>query len=223
MNKLTKTKIDSKKEITREIDEKNNLVKKEETRYCIIEELNPSNYKIVSNSYMSLKELYNDYYVYGSIETNPEIINDNKAPLYKKKYGILKINRDDYLRVVPFAERIIVPPLYDEITAKNSNTVCVTLNQKCTFFDLNKEKQLTPVVLEVITSFDMEYPGFAQCFYNYKAGYLPRNIKPITDKNKINFLSLGEVEALVKYQENTDSFLESNKKYIELTGKSYTK
>lgn len=223
MFKTTKTKITTKKVSTKEIDKKNNLVDKKENRSCIVEQQNDTNETIVSKDYLYLEKIDEFYYIYGILDANPNIINDKNESLYKRKYGILKLNRDAYMRVIPYNEVVIVPALYDEIKKKGSNTLCVTNNNKSTYFDLSKEKQLTPIVFDLVSNFDFEYPGFAQCFYNYKAGYLPRSAKPVTDENDINLMDEVEVKALIDYQTDTDMFLKSNVKYKQLTGKSYIK
>ena len=106
------------------------MVDKKENRSCIVEQQNDTNERIVTKDYLYLEKIDEFYYIYGILDANPNIINDKNESLYKRKYGILKLNRDAYMRVIPYNEVVIVPALYDEIKKNGSNTLCVTNNNK---------------------------------------------------------------------------------------------
>lgn len=145
------------------------------------------------------------------------------------KYGIIAIQRDEKGNIIPMAEKLVVPMLYDEISENNDKTVTAKVNGLLTYIDIDSKsvnygKQIVPVILEHAVPFSVDYEGFAECSVNGVVGYLPRNCQPRTTLSPLELLTEEQVKHLLPYLESSNNALHESSvnKYSELTGSAKT-
>lgn len=143
------------------------------------------------------------------------------------KYGIIAIQRDENKNIIPMAEKVVVPMLYDEIYENNDKTVTAKVNNYLTYIDIdpksdNYGKQIVPAVLEHAVPFSVDYEGFAECSVAGVTGYLPRECEPRITLDSLSLLTEEQVKYLLPYLQVSDEALHesSMNKYSELTGTS---
>lgn len=144
----------------------------------------------------------------------------------KLKWGVIRINRNEQGMIIPGAETMIIPYIYDRISRNNEKTATAYSNEKLTYLDIDHDsenygQQLVPCILEHAVPFSTEYDGFAECSINETTGYLPRNckIKEAIDENEL--LTDNQARALSKYLNSESGFgldFETISAYFNLTG-----
>lgn len=142
------------------------------------------------------------------------------------KYGIIALLRDENGNIIPMAEKLVVPIIYDEISENNDKTVTAKANGYLTYIDIdpksvNYGKQLVPVVLEHAVPFSIEYEGFAECSVDGVVGYLPRDCQPRTSLSSLELLTEEQVKCILAFLEIQNNALQESSfdKYNKLTGK----
>ena len=126
------------------------------------------------------------------------------------------MTRNERDEIVPMAEKLVVPYVYDKISNGNLETVAAYHGKdKLTYVDLAKKspnygKQLVPAVLNHAVPFCVPYEGFAECSVDGVVGYIPRAIKPRKSIHGKDLLSEDDVKHLY-YGSAID-------KYVELSG-----
>lgn len=143
----------------------------------------------------------------------------------KLKWGVIRINRNEHGIIIPGAETMVIPYLYDRISENNLKTATAYSNGKLTYLDIdvdskNYGQQLVPCILEHAVSFSTQYDGFAECSINGKTGYLPRNCeaKEYIEGNEL--LNDNEAMLISKYLINEGFVLSAEiiSSYFNLTG-----
>lgn len=206
------------------LEKNNNQLTKD---YWDIVELWDDHYAVcdlnVSNYYL---DGLNEY----TLKSELEALEPKFGPKINFRYGVIKLKRNDKGEVIPFAEKIVVPIIYDRICENNNDTLTAYSNGKLTYIELdprnlNYGKQLVPAVLEHAVPFSLKYDGFAECSVDGITGYLPRNCKPLKKLNGSDLLTEEQVKYLLKRDETLNDY--STFKLEHLTGSSkilkYTK
>lgn len=193
----------------------------------------------VTRDYYDIIELWNDHYVVRDLNISSchldgidEYDRYNKKnelefikPQMKFQFGVIKLNRDENGEVIPLAERIVVPIIYDKISENLENSLTAYSNGKQTYIDLdpnsrNYGKQIVPVVLEGARPFNIDYKGFAKCSINGVTGYLPRNYIPTKRLSQYDLFTEKMVQDVLDYLSNDESLkLTDSPKTLKLTRK----
>ena len=143
--------------------EKNNIQLTKD--YWDIVELWDDHYAVcdlsVSNCYLDGLNQY-------TLKSELEALGPKFGPKINFKYGVIRLKRNDKGEVIPFAEKMIVPIVYDRICENNDDSLTAYSNGKLTYIELdprslNYGKQLIPAVLEHAVAFSLKYQGFAEC------------------------------------------------------------
>lgn len=176
-----------------------------------------------------------DYYYMECIGGNHYIVSDisssqNGMSKLAFKYGVIRLKNDGNGNIVPMAESIVVPIIYDKISPNNLNTVTAYANKgHFTYIDIDSQsqnygKQLVPAVLEHAVPFSVKYEGFAECSVNGVTGYLPRNCQPFTKISPLDLLNEEQVKYLLSYfdMNNTPLRDSSVEKFSKPTGGAKT-
>lgn len=188
--------------------------------------------KVLTNYYIYLEWIDIDTYIFGELsfdkygfDYNDTMAEKEKNNKVDYKYGIFKLTRDSKGNVIPGAEKIIVPAIYDSISQNNSKTVTAYANEKeMTYFDYEKGIQLLPAKLTQAVPFDVDYNGFAECTIGEdKHGYIARHMIPTRDINEVKLFTKDEVKVLTKYEKDLALIINANNKYVDVTDKSYDK
>lgn len=156
---------------------------------------------------------------YGIIQNEYDICNS------KLKWGIIRVNRDENGSVIPGAETMIIPYLYERISENNLKTATAYSNGKLTYLDIDRDsenygQQLVPCILDHAVPFSTQYDGFAECSIKGKTGYLPRNCKAKEYIENNELLSGNQAWLISKYL-TQDGFVlgaETISSYFNLTG-----
>lgn len=186
----------------------------------------------LTRDFWNIIELWDDHYVVcdlnasgcyldGEDEYSLERDLEFLKPNIKFQFGVIKLERNKNNEVIPFAEKTIVPIVYDRISENNDDSLTAHINGKLTYIDLNPKssnygKQIVPAVLEHAVPFNVDYEGFAECSVDGVIGYLPRNCKPREKLRSFDLLTEEQVQYLLKKDENLDN--SSSFKLSELTG-----
>ena len=174
----------------------------------------------------SLKKVTKDYYYMSEIFDDCFIVSDvhcNQNLGYKDKYddsrltfkfGVIMLQRDEKGNIIPMAEKIVVPILYDDISMGNLKTIIAFVKDSCTYIDINPEsenfgKQLVPTVLGHALPFAEKYEGFAECSVDGVSGYLPRNCQHKTSISKEELLTEEQVKCILTFLENEENIFDS--------------
>lgn len=144
----------------------------------------------------------------------------------KLKWGIIRLNRDDNGLIIPMAETLVVPYLYDRISGNNLKSATAYCGNKLTYLDLDRNswnygRQLVPCVLQRAVPFSVEYDGFAECCINGIVGFLPRKCQVKKSIEGFELLTEEQTKQLLKYFNSEESFLLSDdtiSTYFNLTG-----
>ena len=144
----------------------------------------------------------------------------------KLKWGVIRLNRNEQGIIIPGAETMIIPYIYDRISENNEKTATAYSHGKLTYLDIDRDsenyaQQLVPCILEHAVPFSTEYDDFAECSINGITGYLPRNCKAkeVIDGNEL--LTNNQVWYLSKYLNSESGFVlgaETISAYFNLTG-----
>lgn len=183
-----------------------NIVESEEFfNYVLVNEQQ----EVISREYDYIEKLYDDHYIVDNAVVT--IDRDKKVPetIAKVQCGVIRLNRDDNGRVIPYSEKTIVPFVFDNIHASNSNTVIAVITSECwsgypryTYIDLdlgskNYGQPLLPVILDSAESFGQDYEGFAKCRLYGEDRYVPRNCEPMQKVKSDDLLTETEVKCLL--------------------------
>lgn len=186
----------------------------------------------LTRDYWNIIELWDDQYVVCDLnvsgccldyineyilESETEALN----PQIKFQFGVVKLQRNEKGEVVPFAEKTIVPIMYDRISENNEDSLTAYSNGKLTYIDLNPKssnygKQIVPAILEHAVPFNVDYDGFAECSVGGITGYLPRNCNPREQLKSSDLLTEEQVQYLL-YKDDTLA-TSSTDKLSKLTG-----
>ena len=202
--------------------------------------LKNENYEIISHQYQCMIYLGSDHFAvcdvmydvqyfmnkYSADDRYYSIIQEEyEVQNQKLKWGIIRVNRNKQGAIIPGAETIIIPYLYDRISENNLKTATAYNNGKLTYLDIDKDsetygQQLVPCILEHATPFSTQYDGFAECSINGKTGYLPRNCKIKKHIEGNELLSNNQTELILKYLTKDNFVLSAENKasYFNLTG-----
>jgi len=189
--------------------------------------------KRISDDYYYIECIGNNHYIVCDITSSQsgmeyqDEFDDSKLAF---KYGVICLKKDDNGNVIPMAESIVVPIIYDRISGNNLNTITAYANNDhLTYIDIDPQsqnygKQLVPVVLEHAVPFSVEYDGFAECSVSGITGYLPRNCQPLTQISPLDLLTEEQVKCLLSYLDMNNSPLydSSIEKISKLTGETKT-
>lgn len=186
----------------------------------------------LTRDYWNIIELWDDHYVVCDLTASGCYLDDINEytmeseiealqPTIKFQVGVIKLQRNKEGKVIPFAEKTIVPIMYDRISENNDDSLTAYINGKLTYIDLNPKssnygKQIVPAVLEHAVPFDVEYDGFAECSVDGITGYLPRNCNPRKQLKSSELLTEEQVQYLLQRDDAIDS--SSNEKLQKLTG-----
>ena len=189
----------------------------------------------LSKDYYYMEPIYDDgvedHYIVCDVKSSQflEYEEDFDSSKLSFKYGIVALQRDEQGNIIPMAEKVVVPILYDEISENNMRTVTAQENGLLTYIDINPEsknygKQLVPLILAHAVPFSTEYEDFAECSVGDVVGYLPRDCKPRTILSELDLLTEEQVQYLLTNSEveNRALYESSVNKYSKLTGKTYS-
>ena len=157
---------------------------------------------------------------YGIIQGQYEVKNA------KLKWGVIRVNRNEQGIIIPGAETMIIPYIYDRISENNEKTATAYNNEKLTYLDIDRDsenygQQLVPCILNHAVPFSTEYDDFAECSINGITGYLPRNCKAKEVIDGKELLTDNQTRLLSKYLNSESSFIldyETISAYFNLTG-----
>lgn len=170
----------------------------------------------ISNNYLYIQSMFDDeHYIVGDLVTSQfgmdyQFMFDefDKRQVFVK-YGIICLKKDEEGKVIPMAEKLVVPMIYNEIIRNNLNTaIAYANNGHVTYIDLEKKsryygQQLVPAVLDYAEKFSLQYEGFAECSLNGVIGYLPRNCKPRTQLEETDLLTEEQVQYLLSLHDTS--------------------
>lgn len=147
-----------------------------------------------------------------------------KSP--KLKWGIIRLNRDERGLIIPGAETLVVPYLYDRISENNLKSATAYCDDKLTYLDIDRTswnygRQLVPCILEHAVPFSVQHNGFAECSINGIVGFLPRNCQAKENIEGVELLTNEQALLLSKYFNSEESFLldtDTISAYFNLTG-----
>ena len=116
-------------------------------------------------------------------------------------------------------EEIIIPYLYDKLTANVNDIIPAQYHNKSTYIslDINKNtygKQLVPCILENATPFGTEFENFAECTINSKKGYLPKNCQVLNKIDENTLLTKEQVIYLTNILEKNNEVFDTNEEAI---------
>lgn len=178
----------------------------------------------VSNVMYDIQYFMDEYSVddryYGILHQEYEVNNP------KLKWGVIKVNRNEQGIIIPGAEIMVIPYIYDRITENNLKTATAYCNGKLTYLDIDRDnenygQQLVPCVLELAIPFSTKYDNFAECCINGISGYLPRNCKIKKSIAGKELLTNNQTRYLSKYLNSESDFVlgaETISAYFNLTG-----
>ncbi len=190
----------------------------------------------LTKDYWDIVELWNDHYAVCdlsvsncyldglnqyTLKSELEALGPKFGPKINFKYGVIRLKRNDKGEVIPFAEKMIVPIVYDRICENNDDSLTAYSNGKLTYIELdprslNYGKQLIPAVLEHAVAFSLKYQGFAECSVDGITGYLPRYCKPLEKINGSDLLTEEQVKYLLNNNDSLNDY--SAFKLEHLTG-----
>ncbi len=193
--------------------------------------------EIISHQYYCMVFLGDDHFAVCDLISEVKFFSDyNEYDIIKGEYetttpemkwGVIRVNRDNAGKIIPGAEKMVIPYLYDRISSNNLKTATVESNNQFSYLDLDINsnsygKQLVPCVLNHAVPFCVRYEGFAECSINSVVGYIPRNcrVKESIESNEL----LKEDQALclsnyLKGSEDCHLDSETISSYFNLTGK----
>lgn len=211
------------------INEDGNIIKKEKSMYLLKNEDN----EIISNPYYYMFSLGNDHFGICNLAVNIEIFASYDNYDYynaitkenynitdsKLKWGVMRIRRDLEGNIIPKNEEIIIPYLYDKLTANVNDIIPTQYHNKSTYIslDINKNtygKQLVPCILENATPFGTEFENFAECTINSKKGYLPKNCQVLNKIDENTLLTKEQVIYLTNILEKNNEVFDTNEEAI---------
>ncbi len=186
----------------------------------------------LTRDYWNIIELWDDHYVVCDLTASGCDLDDINEytmereiealqPTIKFQVGVIKLQRNKKGEVVPFAEKTIVPIMYDRISENNEDSLTAYINGKLTYIDLNPKssnygKQIVPAILEHAVPFNVDYDGFAECSVDGITGYLPRNCNPREQLKSSDLLTEEQVQYLLQKDESLGT--SSTDKLSKLTG-----
>lgn len=187
--------------------------------------------EIITNDYYFIDWLGGDHYIICDVTSNQhgmDYAEEFDSSKLSFKYGVICLRRDEEGKVIPRAEVVVVPVIYDKISANNLKSITVYGNNgRLSYVDLDPGseyygKQLVPVVLEHAVPFSTQYEGFAECSVSGVTGFLPRNLIPRTELSPLDLLTKDQVCYLLTYPEAASEALQesSTRKYSKLTGET---
>lgn len=203
--------------------------------------LKNENDEIISHQYQCMLYLGNDHFAVCNVMPDIQYFMDGystddryygiireeyKVHNTKLKWGVIRVNRNEHGSIIPGAERMVIPYLYDRITENNLKTAIAYSNNKVTYLDIDRDsknygQQIVPCILDHAEPFSTQYERFAKCSINGKTGYLPRNCKFKDYIESKELLNAIQAWLLSKYLNSNDSFIldsETISKYFILTG-----
>ena len=144
----------------------------------------------------------------------------------KLKWGVIRVNRNEQGIIIPGAETMVIPYIYDRISENNEKTATAYSNGKLTYLDIDRDsenygQQLVPCILERAVPFSTQYDGFAECSINCRTGYLPRNCKAKEYIDGKELLTASQAKYLSKYLNSESGFVldfDTISTYFNLTG-----
>ena len=146
------------------------------------------NEKRVSNYYSQIKYLkFNDYYKVAY-----------RVNRIVTRYKVIKLQRDENNKIIPFHEQIVINDLYRYIYFAGKNTLTVENDGLYSYIELNEKspyylKTLYPFAFTMVSSFGLEYPSFAKVNIGLNKGYIYRVESPITELNFKDLFTKEEV------------------------------
>lgn len=188
--------------------------------YCMI---------FLGDDHFAVCDLISDVNFWADYNEYDIIKGEYEATTPKMKWGVMRINRDDSGSIIPGAETMVVPYLYDRISPNNLKTATVQSDNGFSYLDLDISRstygqQLVPCVLNHAVEFCVKYEGFAECSIHNIVGYLPRNCKAresiqsgeLLTKNQAICLSKSYLNGLAGYCLDSETIMS----YFNLTGES---
>ena len=192
----------------------------------------------LSQHYYDMRDLGNDHYAvakvkydfqYNIVEDLPYIPYRAKISKPEMKWGVIRVNRDQFGNIIPKSETLIVPWIYYNIYANNSKTAIVSYKH-LTYLDLDQSrstygKQLIPCILNNLEPFDEMYKGFARCSIQTVYGFLPRDCLVKESIKSSELLNKNQASNISKYLNGSNDYLldeETIAAYFNLTGKQLT-
>jgi len=198
--------------------------------------LKNDNDEVISHQYYCMFQLDNDHFAvcdliseatFWSNYNEYDIIKgEYETTTPKMKWGVIRINRDASGAIIPGAETMVVPYLYDRISSNNMRTATVESNGKFSYLDLDVSRssygrQLVPCILEHAVPFCVDIEGFAECSIGNTVGYLPRECKPCDELESFELLTKKQAEciaSILNNVENVSVILGAITSYFALTG-----
>jgi len=192
--------------------------------------------EVVSHQYYCMISLGDDHYAVCDLISDArfwadyneyDVINgEYETTVPKMKWGVIRITRDDLGKIIPEAEIMVIPYIYDRISPNNLKTATAYNEDKLTYLDLNREKgsygqQLVPCVLNHAVPFSIDYEGFAECSVDDVVGYIPRNCKVKKGIECSELLTESQTRCLSKYLAGSKEVVLDNDTilaYFNLTG-----
>lgn len=203
--------------------------------------LKNENDEIISHQYQCMLYLGDDHFAvcnvmydvqylmdgYSADDRYYGIVNEEyKINNPKLKWGVIRVNRNEQGIIIPGAETMIIPYIYDRISENNEKTATAYNDEKLTYLDIDRDsekygQQLVPCILEHAVPFSTEYDDFAECSIKGITGYLPRNCKAKDDIDGKELLTENQTRLLSKYLNSEAKFIldfETISAYFNLTG-----
>ncbi len=153
------------------------------------------NNKAITEYYSGIKYLKTDdyYKVAYNILENKKIVT---------RYKVIKLQRDENNRIIPFKEQIVINDLYRYIYYAGENTLTIEKDGFYSYIDLDSEspyylKPLFPFTFVRVSSFGLEYPYFARVNIELNSGYIYHVKAPINKLKIKDLFTEEEVEYLV--------------------------
>lgn len=167
--------------------------------YCLEDE----KCRKISKDYYYMEYIFTDHYIVCDASCGPLFGEFDDSKL-KFKYGVIALQRDMEGKIIPMAEKEVVPMLYDRLVPGNLDIVIgCGEDGKWTYIacnpgTVNGGKQLVPAVLEHACAFSLEYEGFAECSVDGVDGYLHRSCNMEIEKlTSDDLLTREEVEYMI--------------------------
>ena len=192
------------------------------------------NDEMISNQYYCMIPLGNDHFAVCDLVSDVNFFDDYneydiikgdyEATAPKMKWGVIRVNRDYSGNIIPCAEVMVVPYLYDRISANNLKTATVENDGKFSYLDLDVNgsyygNQLVPCILEHAVPFCVDIDGFAECSINGTVGYLSRESKPIDTLENLKLLTKEEAKSMSNILNNeNNSSVVLDISHVSLTG-----
>lgn len=191
--------------------------------------------EIISHQYYCIEDLGLDHFAVATLMAEADYIDYDYYNLAKEqdkkvdakiKWAIMRVNRNQDGKIIPGAETLVTPYIYDRISSNNLATATVYCEGKLTYVDIdvnsqNYGKQLVPCILNHTVPFDTEYSNLAECSIEDTVGYLPRTTIPKEEITKWDLLTVNQAKKVCNLIEkglSADMDEETAMKYKSLTG-----